>query len=179
MQMSSSRDESAAEVRTYLHEKEINFSYSTFLKDSIWRALGDSGHYLNAYKFKRGVEPSPIQLRVYDRQGNFITGYSQCYGSFKKLNVLDGYPPRVIPHLPNNRSLVFEDELKLFVTPPSTQLQIIEDASNSDYIMVLYWNIWSAYFSEIVLRQASDFMLKYNTDSTRLTLILVNTGIEL
>lgn len=179
MCMSHPGDESKVDIANFLDRKEIEYSYSTFLKDSCWTGLGDSIHYLNTYKYRKGTSPSPIQLRVYNDSGDFVSGYSQCYGPFKRLNILKEYPPVVIPHLPNNTQLRFEDELQLFQVSDASRRQIIGDSRRSDYTLVVYWNMWSGYFSEVVLKEASEYFVDHNSDSARVTLILVNTGVDI
>lgn len=56
------------------------------------------------------------------------------------------------------------------------KLKLLAECEKYDYTMVLYWNIWSNYFSRVVLDAASEYRLKHNSNNESVQVILINTA---
>lgn len=170
------QNESPEEILVYLSQLKISYSESFLMIDSFADLLSTDSMGLNLHKIERQIAASPIQLRVYDQYGNLATGYSQCFGDFKRLNVLDTYPPRIIEHLPINMNLTFPRELYMFDISTSIKEDILRSTNSYDYTLVVYWNKWSKYYSRILLLEASKFFEFHNAHGRGIRLILVNTA---
>lgn len=176
MSTKEENNESDKEISSYLESNNIEFDYSFLFTDSLISKFSTSPYALNKYKLKNQVNASYIQLRVYNSKGKLYSGYSQCYGPFKKLNILDQYPPRIINHLPNNYDLELKTTSELWNITGEKRNEILEKSSDYDYTLVVYWNIWTNYFSREVLEKASSYATENNNPNSKILLILVNTA---
>ena len=172
-------DETEQEATEYLKSNGYSYDYAFMMTDSLWYLLNSDSLVLNLYKHARGVNASPIQLRVFDRNGKFVTAYSQCYAGFKQRNILETYPPKVFDWWPSNPNLIFSNELKIMDINDAEKSILLDRIHKYDYTMVLYWNIWSNYFSKVVLKEASKYREEHNSNGESVQLILVNTAITM
>lgn len=178
--MGDPKDETIEEINEYLIENKFqSHQYSFMLVDSLSYLLSIERHALNTYKLENGGKPSAIQLRIYDNNDNFFNGYAQCYGPLKKLNILDSNPPRIIPHLPNNQNLKFEHEFELWEIDETTKQKIIAESKTHTYTFVLYWNIWTNYYSKVVFKEIEKYIEKHQAEDFSILYIIVNNAYDL
>lgn len=168
-------DKSILEVENYLVKNKIVFQdYNLLIRDELIDSLSSKKHALNLWQFERGVEQSTIQLRIYDSLGNMINGYTQCYGEFKKLNILSEKFFKHFEQLPNNYNLRFKDDIVLWNINEYEQQRILKNANEKKFTIVVYWNIWSNYYSKIILKKLREYLKKFEMKNEVL-IILVNT----
>ena len=142
------------EIDKYLIKNKFqSHQYSFLLVDSLLYLFSTESHALDTWKLEKEIKQPLIQLRIYDNKGIFFNAYAQCYGPLKKLNILDSNPPRIIPHLPNNQNLKFEHEFELWEIDEATKQKIIAESKMHTYTFVLYWNIWTNYYSKVVFKE--------------------------
>ena len=179
LQVNERHDDNLSEIKEYLDKNQISsFDYSLKLIDSLGYLMHTEKHMVNTWKLERGGEASAVELKIYNPGGALINAYSQCFGPFKKLNILDSYPPRTIPHLPINYDLKFTDELKLWDIDNEMKNQLVAESKESTYIFVMYWNIWTKQFTRVVLKALESYMTTYDPDRTKFLYILVNNARE-
>ncbi len=179
LQVNERHDDNLSEIKEYLDKNQISsFDYSLKLIDSLGYLMHTEKHMVNTWKLERGGEASAVELKIYNSEGTLINAYSQCFGPFKKLNILDSYPPRTIPHLPINYELEFTDELKLWDIDYEMKNQLVAESKESTYIFVMYWNIWTKQFTRVVLKALESYMTTYDPDRTKFLYILVNNARE-
>ena len=179
LQVNERHDDNLSEIKEYLDKNQISsFDYSLKLIDSLGYLMHTEKHMVNTWKLERGGEASAVELKIYNSEGTLINAYSQCFGPFKKLNILDSYPPRTIPHLPINYDLKFTDELKLWDIDYEMKNQLVAESKESTYIFVMYWNIWTKQFTRVVLKALESYMTTYDPDRTKFLYILVNNARE-
>ena len=177
LQVNERHDDNLSEIKEYLDKNQISsFDYSLKLIDSLGYLMHTEKHMVNTWKLERGGEASAVELKIYNSEGTLINAYSQCFGPFKKLNILDSYPPRTIPHLPINYDLKFTDELKLWDIDNEMKNQLVAESKESTYIFVMYWNIWTKQFTRVVLKALESYMTTYDPDRTKFLYILVNNA---
>ncbi len=169
-------DETGEQISSYLESLDIPYDYSLLLLDSVWYKLNEERHFLNRYKHSTGASASPIQLRLYNKKGEIINGYSQCYGDYKKFDFLNKDVEKLTNLVPTNYNLRLEDEFEMFDITEATKKEILLKARESDRIILCYWNIWSKYFSKVVLKGIRKY--KQNHPDERTLIILVNTGLD-
>lgn len=168
-------DKSRAEVGEHLVKNKAAFyDYNLLLKDECIDSLSTKKHALNLWQLEYGTKQSTIQLRIYDSIVKLVNGYAQCYGEFKKLNILSEKPFKVFNHLPTNFNLRFSDNFDLWNATDSDRQEILVKASEKKYTMVIYWNIWSNYYSEIMFKELRKYLKKFEMKKDVL-IILVNT----
>src|SRR5690625_421383 len=179
VQTKERRDENFFEINAYFLKNDISsFDYSFLFIDSLDALYHTKKTMLNTWKLERGGRASAVELKIYNSEGTLVNAYSQCFGPFKKLNILDSYPPRIISHLPINYDLRFVDELEFWDIDYELKNQLISESKESAYIFVMYWNIWSNHFSKVVLKAIEDYLEKYETEDNRFLYILVNNARE-
>lgn len=171
----STVDKSSLEVNNYLIRNKISFyDYNLFIKDELIDSLSSKKHAVNLWQLEHGTEQSTIQLRIYDSLGVLVNAYVQCYGEFKRLNILSDKPYKKFNHLPTNFELQFNDNLDLWNINESDRQEILAKASQKKYTIVVYWNIWSNYYSKVMLKELRKYLKKYQMKDEVL-IILVNT----
>jgi len=167
-------DKTNSEISSYLDDINFNtFNYSILMKSNFLEELGKEEHVLDLYKKERNIEQSTMQIRVYDTNGNLITGYTQCYGNLNRIDILEKKEFVKYERFPNNYKLRFEDEFELFNITSDEKNKIIRESSNKNKI-VIYWNIWSNYYSKIMLKKAKKYVREFDPEMKETFILLVN-----
>lgn len=168
-------DQSKPEVANYLIENNLDcYDYNLLFKDELIDSLSIKKYALNLWQLEYGTTQSTIQLRIYDSLGKLVNGYAQCYGEFKKLNILSEKPFKTFSHLPTNFDLRFKDDIDLWDISESDRQEIFVKANEKKYTLVIYWNIWSNYYSKVMLKELRKYLQKFQMKKEVL-IILVNT----
>ena len=163
------------EIAQYLESNKIDFyDYSFVLSGISIDSLSDENHVLDLWKYERNTEQSTIQIRVYNSSGNLINGYTQCYGNLNSINILSEKNTKMFQRLPNNYSLLFENELSLLNIQEKVKDEIKLKSSRKTFTVVIYWNIWSNYSSKIIFQKLKKYLKKYEMQDDVLV-ILINT----
>lgn len=177
MNTSSPTNEKLDDIEKYFNQNQIDFyDYSFLLIDSLIDSLSTPKHAINTWKLERGTTESVIQLKVYDSTGQLINGYSQCFGEFSKLNILKKKDLVYFNYLPINYNLKLEDEFKLIEISEQEIDDIQKTNRNSKYTMVVYWNIWSNYYSKVIFKELKRYLKEYESEDFPVMVIIVNTG---
>ncbi len=163
------------EISKYLKSNNIDFyDYSFILSEINIDSLSNKIHALDLWKYKNHYEQSTIQIRVYNSSGNLVNGYTQCYGNINKINILSQKETKKFKQFPNNYSLLFENELSLLNISEEIKNEIKLKSNQKTYTIVVYWNIWSNYFSKITLQKVKQYLKEFKLKDEVLT-ILINT----
>ena len=165
------KDESTEEMNAFLSKRKYHFDYSFRNIDSTALLLADETYRIN----DSNVNYSYIQMRIYDSIGEFYSGYSHCMGSFNKRKFIDSFPPSKNTYPFLNTDLNFENELDLIHMDSLTPSDVLEKSKKNDYTIVVYWTMWTNYFSKHVLHEVSKIKEKYPDE---VFVMLVNTAIE-
>lgn len=166
---------SVAEVNGYLQQENMTYyDYSILLPKESVDSLSATNHALNLWKLERNVPQSAIQLRVYNSSGQLVNGYSQCYGNMNRVNILSEKDSKQFDQFPNNYSLQFSSEIKLWNIPSEQQKAIKKAHSHMRYTFVIYWNIWSNYYSKVIFKNLEKYLSRFQMREEVL-IILVNT----
>ncbi len=164
-----------SEIAKYLESNKIDFYDYSFVFPGInIDSLYNENHVLDLWKYERGTEQSTIQIRVYNSSGNLINGYTQCYGNLNSINILSEKNTKIFQRLPNNYSLLFENELSLLNIQEKVKDEIKLKSSQKTFTIVIYWNIWSNYFSKIIFQKLKKYLKRYEMYDDVL-IILINT----
>lgn len=168
---SKEKDESTKEINRFLTKHNYKYDFSFENIDSTSNLLKSLKHRLN----NDTTSYSYIQLRIYDSLGNLYSGYSQCMGNFNTRKIIDSLPPSKNTNPFLNNTLKFQDELDLININLDTKLQVIQESKKYDYILVVYWTIWTNYFSKHVLKEVSNIKSK---NPKNVLVIVVNVAKE-
>jgi hypothetical protein len=166
---SEEKDENSYEIDKFLKKHNYLYDFSFQSIDSLNYLKKSETYKINLMNNK--VEY--IQLRVFDSIGRLYTGFSQCMGDFNKKVIIDSFPPKknTYPFLNNN--LNFQNELKLIDASESVKNEVREISSKTSYTFVVYYTIWTNYFSKHVLKEVSKIKAKYKN---RVLILFVNTA---
>ncbi len=168
-------DRNEEEITHYLKSNKFDFyDYSFVLHEISIDSLSTKNHVLDLWKHQKQMEQSTIQIRVYNSSGNLINGYTQCYGNINRINILSQKETKRFNQFPNNYSLVFKNELSLLNISEKTKDEIKLKNRQRTYTIVVYWNIWSNYFSKITLRKVKQYLKNFEMQDEVL-IILINT----
>ncbi len=163
------------DISEYLKSNKIDFyDYSFVLSGISIDSLSNKNHVLDLWKYERGTEQSTIQIRVYNSSGKLINGNTQCYGNLNSINILSEKNTKMFQRLPNNYSLLFDDELSLLNIDEKVKDEIKLKSSQKTFTFVIYWNIWSNDFSKIIFRKLKKYLKRYEMKDDVLV-ILINT----
>ena len=93
--------------------------------------------------------------------------------SFNKNKIIDKLPPpkNTYPFLNTNLKLI--NEFDLINIDSTTKSKIINESRHYNYTFVVYWTIWTNYFSKHVLKKVSKIK---NKEPNKVLVILVNTA---
>jgi len=167
------QNETEIKINAYLNENNIHYDYSILANDTCLGLLSTKELAINKYKLQNGTNASPIQFRVYDSAKNFVTAYSQCFGSYNFFKPLKNYPPDKIDFLVKDIDIDLNNEFKVWDIDSLSLNKMIKDISNSELTIIVYWNIWSNYFSKVMLKDISKYKEKHGD---KLCVILINSG---
>lgn len=132
---------------------------------------------INKHKLQKGTGASLIQFRVYDSAKNFVTAYSQCFGPYNLFEPLKNYPPNKIDFLVRDSIVIdLNNEFKVWDIDSLSLDKMKKDISAADLTIIAYWNVWSNYFSKVMLKDISKYKEKHGD---KLCVILVNSGKDL
>ncbi len=173
-------DKNRFEISTYLNENNIlRFDYSFQFNEEMLDSFSTLKYSLDTVKFQRQITQSEIQIRIFDSLGRFVNGHCQCYGNFKRLNILKTKDLTFFSQLPNNKSLNFSNEFNLWKINPCDREEIRKNTLSKKYTMVVYWNIWSNHFSKVMLKEVEKYRKKFDPTGSNTLIILVNTDRDL
>ncbi len=150
--------------RHYLKGLGVDTSNLYQLKCNYRDSLSNIKYAINLYKVKHGGHASPVQFRLYDSTGKFITGWEQCFGNAKKLGYFDTIPmhisykvyPKVI-----NFNLSFYTDLKLFDIKEKEKQIILSNIHKYDYTIIIFWASWAGTFNKRNFENVYNYIRKY------------------
>jgi hypothetical protein len=166
---SKEQNEDKKQIDTYLKKHKIKYDFSFENYDSSAYLLNNPNYRINGDTLKY----SYIQLRVYNAYGDLFSGYSQCMGDFNNKKFIDSFPIKknLNPYI--NSNLRFENELDLIQLKQETKIEILKKSKQFEYTFVVYWTIWTKYFSKHVLKEVSKLKKAH---PNKICVILVNTA---
>ena len=154
----SPRFESINKQKEILSKYNCDTSNLYFIDTNYYDSLDYNEKYaINTYKLKKGAGASAIQLRMYNSQGAFTSGWSQCFGKADRHRIFDSVPFLNNKDLPVNQKLSLQNDLKMFQVSEEKRKQILSEARNHDYTIVLIWVGYAGVFTKRTLRNLSQY----------------------
>ncbi len=68
--------------------------------------------------------------------------------------------------------------MQLWETTETEKTAVLNAIKNTDYTIVVYWNIWSKYYSKVILKELHQYLKIHNNPKKQITVILVNTAYD-
>lgn len=154
----------------YNHDTLLSYFINPIYVDS----LKSEKFNLNTYKIKNGIEPSVLQLRMYEPNGHLIYGWEQCLGSLGRSKILDSIPfkKRTSFNEIINYDLNLYNDLKLILHSEKNKTYLDDKIANSDYVVVVFYVSWTGWFTKDMLHRLQKYKMKFN--EKKLSFIFVN-----
>lgn len=165
-------NETELEVQSFLVQKKFRYDYSLMMDDSLVDLLTTPRYRINHLEDDKF---SVIQLRIYDSLGLLYSAYSQCMGDFEDKQLLQSFPPlkNNYPYL--NHLLYFDNELNVLLADDRLKCELKEESTNHKYTYVVYYTMWTQYFSRRVLKAVSRLKKQHDDD---ILVLFVNVAYE-
>jgi len=137
---------------------------------------------LRRESFKPGMAKGfrPVQIRIYDKNGEPVMQWASCEGFLKDLKTFDSVPPR--NHNGLNKSLKLQEDLSRYYTLDGTSSSITVP-TGFDYFILIYFAKYFPRLSKESFRQVEKYALKHNELKMKIYKINVDVqkfwGVEL
>jgi hypothetical protein len=173
MSVSDPKKETVSEYSKFLKELGVTTQYSYQIKSTYTDSLSKSYRFcLNLYKYKKGTNASPVQIRMYNRSGNLVMGWEQCYGDLNYFKLFDSIPLRRISHLPNNYDIKIQNDLCLVNIEDDNLKELKKYISDHDFTIILFYSSWAGWYSKDAIKRT----LKYVEHNNQIGLLFLNTA---
>ncbi len=167
-------DRSEETVNDFLKKRHYHYDYSFLAIDSLYD-LHKEPKYNNIIIPENipldSMNWSLIQVRIFNPDGSFYNSLAQCSGDFGDEKYTFDFPIIKNECSFKNEKLELKNEFDLMHINSNTSSQILNEAKKYKYILFVYWNIQSNYFSERILRSVSKLKRKHPNE---VMVILVN-----
>lgn len=149
--------------KDYLTKLEIEpthlYSLSCLYKDS----LSHEKFALNTHKLNYGTKASPVQFRLYNRNGIFLTGWEQCFGKATRFGYFNNYPMKPnFNNMPINQSLTLSNDLYLFDISEDQRNELFILSQQHDYTFILIWAEYAGVFNKRLFRDIYGYIKNDN-----------------
>lgn len=173
MSTSEPKNETRKEFNDFLFPLTRDTAFSFQINREFYDSLSRSKSYcLNLYKFTRGSNASPVQIRMYDRSGKLVAGWEQCYGELNHFKLFDSVPIRRIPWHPTNYGITLQNDLKMILHDRKNEGKIQHEIDSHDYTIIVYYSVWAGWYS----RDAIKRIVKYVKSNPNISVIYLNTA---
>jgi hypothetical protein len=159
------KDESKATLDRYLLKIGIDTTNSFVFYEPAMDSLKKS-----PYKPDWPVGFRPIQFKVFDASNALISQYASCEGSYKKLKLLDSYPPS--NSFPFDSTQTFADDIKMYRNFDGSKVNLADE--NGDLHIIVYWGTWMGKFGKHLLRDLN--LYKSEHPEHKIYIYKVNVG---
>ena len=167
-------DRSEETVNDFLKKRHYHYDYSFLAIDSLYD-LHKEPKYNNIIIPENipldSMNWSLIQVRIFNPDGSFYNSLAQCSGDFGDEKYTFDFPIIKNECSFKNEKLELKNEFDLIHIDSNASSQILNEAKKYKYILFVYWNIQSNYFSERILRSVSKLKRKHPNE---VMVILVN-----
>jgi hypothetical protein len=131
--ISNPKKEQKVKLDAYLKKIDIDTNYNyVFFKpafDSI-KNLPFKPNWPEGFR--------PIQFKAFNSNGEMVSHYSSCEGSYRKLKIFEAYPPNNAWPIDSTQN--FYDDTKMYRNYDGTKVNL--NANNGDLNIVVYWGKW-------------------------------------
>jgi hypothetical protein len=170
---SDPKNEISKEFNGFIYPLTLDTAFSFQINPVYFDSLSRSKSYcLNLYKFKRGGNASPVQIRMYERSGNLVGGWEQCYGDLNHFRLFDSVPIKRIPWHPTNYEITLHNDLKLILRDGKNEEKIQHEIDTHDYTIIVFYTAWAGWYSRDAIKRT----LKYVESNHNIAIIYLNTA---
>ena len=167
-------DRSEETVNDFLKKRHYHYDYSFLAIDSLYN-LHKEPKYNNLIITENipldSINWSLIQVRIFNPNGSYYNSLAQCSGDFDDDKYTFDFPINKNECSFKNEKLELKNEFDLMHIDSNKSNEILSEAKKFKYVLVVYWNIQTNYFSERILRSVSKLKRKHPNE---VMVILVN-----
>jgi hypothetical protein len=146
----------------YLIKQGIDTLNVFSMKHSYADSLSDEKFAMNSYKLETGAPAAVVQIRMYQQDGLFITGWTQCMGGNPRAHgMLDSLPMYSPPYLTINYNLHLYSDFDLFDISRLEKANLIKQSENADFTIIIFWAEWVGVFTDRTFTDVYDYISKY------------------
>jgi len=167
------RSEPIQECNKFLQKRGFDTAYSYKFCENCIDSLSFKKYAINTYKLNTGSKASPVQIRMYRPDGQYISGWENCYGDLKYFHFMDSIPFKRFFNIPINNLVNLNSDLSLLKI--NNKDKLYEEIKSSNYVILVYWAKFAGYYSKSTLRFISKYYTKYK-DKYKIVLIFANTS---
>ena len=109
---------------------------------------------------------------MYNKDGNLIMGWENCYGDLKHFNLFDSVPIKTINYLPNNYEIKFQNDLNLIEIDANMKPELYQYIKNHEYSIILFYSKWAGWYSKDAIKKVTRYVQK----NSNIALIYLNTA---
>jgi hypothetical protein len=165
------RTESESYQKEYLASIGIDTNYMAVIEPSRFTDLGKDPYKLDTFT---NQSFTPIQFRVYDKEGNFHTGWEQCFGSARKMKLYENFPQKAKEYLPLNRTVHLASDLEL-INPLNFDKSEVSKVLKEkyDYVVIA---VWAGYLGTLSKSMMKDLDLAIKNSDKKILFVKANLG---
>jgi len=122
-------------------------------------SLSTLPYAINLYKVNNNGKASPVQFRLYDKNGNLLTAWEQCFGNANRLHYFDSIPMK--PHITEsllNKNLTLKHALNLFDITDNKRNTFLLKSKDYDYTIIIVWAAWAGSFTKKNFRNVYEYI---------------------
>lgn len=149
--ISNPKEESKADLDTYLLEIGVDTTNSYVFYKPAFDSISEL-----PFKPDWPAGFRPIQFAAFNSSGSLVSKYASCEGSYKKLKLLESYPPENIWPIDSTEN--FQSHLKMYRNYDGSSINL--DSKNGDLNIFVYWGKWMGRRGEELLLD----LKKYKTE---------------
>ncbi len=153
---------------------DTTYSYQIHEKKNI-DSLSTEKYAINVWKLKHNGIAGPVQIRMFDNKGQFISGWENCYGELKYFSLFDTIPFRRYSFIPINPLINLQTDLSLVKI--NNDENLMNSIENCDYVITVYYAKWTGYYSKNAIREVLNYYNEYK-NTYNILLIFINTSPE-
>ncbi len=117
---------------------------------------------------------SPIQFRVYDKNGRFYTGWHYCYGPLGRVPILLKDSFNIPGNLPLNKKLTLQNDLTLINQQGCFGQDLSHyDFEKYDYVILAFWASYYGRAARMMLYML-EYAINYYYSDKKILLLKVN-----
>lgn len=155
----------------YLSKIGYDTTYSYQILKSHIDSLSDIKYALNLYKVQSGGGASAIQIRMFDKNGDLVGGYEQCFGEINRTRVLETYPMKLFRTGLINTNLKLENDLNWINITEDEKQRIIEQSLKHEYTAIVLYPMWAGWYSKHPLKVFKKYVVKHGKERTFIVLV--------
>lgn len=148
-----------SQYNSLLHALKIDTANSFQLKAVYYTdSLSTNKYAINSWKLTHNGKASSMQIRLYNSKGELVNAYEQCFGPLWGNSILKSVPDEKVEDTRINFKPTYLTDLTLLNIPDSKRLELYNERTNYDRILLVMYNRWSGWYSKHMLRKLRKYI---------------------